>query len=71
MKTLDVTGLSCPEPVVRTLAALNKLAAGESLAVLADTATARDNVLRIAANQGCTATAETIDGQFRITVSKP
>ena len=50
MKTLDVTGLSCPEPVVRTMAALKDLAAGESINVLADTATARDNVIRVAGN---------------------
>ncbi len=48
MKTIDTTGLSCPEPVVRTRAALQSLAAGESLQVLVDTVTARENILRTA-----------------------
>jgi len=70
MKTLDVCGLSCPEPVVRTQAALKTLPAGESLAVLADTATARDNILRTAAQAGCLARADTDGDAFRIVLTK-
>ncbi len=70
MKTLDVTGLSCPEPVVRTMAALKDLAAGESINVLADTATARDNVIRVAGNMGCDVSVETEGKQYRLSVKK-
>lgn len=70
MKTLDVSGLSCPEPVVRTMAALKNLPAGESIAVLADSATARDNVLRTAQNHDC-AVVLAADGQgFRLTITR-
>lgn len=70
MKTLDVCGLSCPEPVVRTQAALKALTAGDSLAVLADTATARDNILRTATQAGCQSTVEHDGDAFRILLRK-
>ena len=70
MKTLDVCGLSCPEPVVRTQAALKALGAGDSLAVLADTATARDNILRTATQAGFLVRADTDGDAFRIVVTK-
>lgn len=70
MKTIDVTGLSCPEPVVRTRAALEKLAVGEQLQVLADTATARENVLRTARSLGCDASVTENGSQFALTITK-
>ena len=70
MKTIDVCGLSCPEPVVRTLAALKTLAAGEALGVLADSATARDNVVRTAGKEGCEVTVTSEGAQFRLTLTK-
>lgn len=70
MKTVDVTGLSCPEPVVRTRAALEKLAAGEQLQVLVDTATARENVLRTARSLDCEAVVAESGGLFALTISK-
>lgn len=70
MKTLDVCGLSCPEPVVRTQAALKALAAGDSLAVLADTATARDNILRTATQAGCRTRVDADGDAFRIVLTK-
>lgn len=71
MKTVDVTGLSCPEPVVRTLAALQSLPAGASLLVLADTATARDNISRTATGKGYQVVV-TADGQrYELTLTKP
>ena len=71
MKTIDVTGLSCPEPVVRTQAALNSLAVGEKLEVLVDTVTARENVSRTAHAAGCDVAIAERDGQFVLTLSKP
>ena len=70
MKTIDVTGLSCPEPVVRTQAALNSLAAGEKLKVLVDTVTARENVSRTARAAGCEVNIEERGGQFCLTLSR-
>lgn len=70
MNRLDVTGLSCPEPVVRTQAALKQLAAGETLVVVADTATARDNILRTAGQMGYAASVEMEAKQYRLTLKK-
>lgn len=71
MKTLDVSGLSCPEPVVRTLAALKNLPAGEALNVLTDSATARDNVLRSADQLAYPVTLSEDGAGFRLTVTRP
>lgn len=70
MKTLDVCGLSCPEPVVRTRAALKTLGPDESLTVLADTATARDNIIRTVAELGLDVSVETEGRQYRLAVRK-
>lgn len=71
MKTIDVSGLSCPEPVVRTQAALKALPAGETLEVQVDTVTARENVLRSARSLGCSAVVETRGEGFSLRLSKP
>lgn len=44
-KQLDVRGLSCPEPVLKTLETIKKIKTGE-LEILVDTDTAKENVLR-------------------------
>lgn len=45
MKTLDVRGLSCPEPAMLTREALIELGKG-TLVVLTDSATSRNNIER-------------------------
>lgn len=45
MKTLDCRGLSCPEPVLKTKAALSDHP-GDDLSVFVDNETARENVMR-------------------------
>lgn len=70
MKQLDVCGLSCPEPVVRTQYALNNLPQGEQLEVVVDTVTARENVLRTAQAMNCTASVEENGKQFKLTLTK-
>lgn len=70
MKTIDVTGLSCPEPVVRTQVALKALPSGEKLEVLVDSVTARENVSRTARAAGCTVAIVERDGQFSLTLSR-
>lgn len=45
MKTLDVRGLSCPEPAMLTREALIELGKG-TLIVLTDSATSRNNIER-------------------------
>lgn len=70
MKTIDTTGLSCPEPVIRTRAALQTLAAGEQLEVLVDTVTARENVLRTARSLHYDAVAADKEGCMAVTIIK-
>ncbi len=51
-ETLEVTGLACPLPVIRTKEALEKEPAKE-LVVVVDNQAARDNVKRFAEGRGC------------------
>ncbi|OAG28189.1 sulfurtransferase TusA family protein [Thermodesulfatator autotrophicus] len=51
MNTVDARGLSCPQPVLLTLEAIEKLKEGE-LVVLVDTEAARENVSRAVTSKG-------------------
>ena len=70
MKNLDVCGLSCPEPVIRTQAALKNLPQGEMLEVLVDTVTARENVLRAATAMKCDVSVEQTGNKFKLAITK-
>ena len=52
-KTIDARGLSCPQPVMMTLAAI-KAGQDDELSVLVDNETSRENVCRVAENRGWT-----------------
>ncbi len=69
MKKIDTRGLSCPEPVLRTRQEL-KNAPGESLDVLVDTVTARENVTRSAKSLGFGVDVEEMDGDFLLHITK-
>jgi len=71
MKSVDARGLSCPEPVLRTRAALAALPRGEQLEVLVETATSRENVLRTARSMGCEVRIEDVGGGFRLIMERP
>jgi tRNA 2-thiouridine synthesizing protein A len=43
-RTLDCIGLYCPMPVIRTKEAIDKLAVGETLEVLADDSAAEEDL---------------------------
>ena len=69
-RQLDVRGLSCPEPVLRTTEVLRQLVAG-TLEVLVDSETARDNVTRSAERAGWGITAQDgPDGSRRLILRK-
>ena len=70
MKRVDASGLSCPEPVLRTRNALKDLPKEEELVVLVDTVTSRDNVTRMAQKQGCEVKAEETAHGFRLVITK-
>ena len=71
MTTVDARGFSCPEPVLRTRKALKTLAAGETLEVLVETVTSRENVRRFALTQKCEVAFNEIDDGFCVVITKP
>ncbi|MDD4952994.1 MAG: sulfurtransferase TusA family protein [Desulfovibrionaceae bacterium] len=50
-QTVDARGLSCPQPVLDTLAAIKELGKGE-IVVLVDTEASKENVSRAAESKG-------------------
>jgi len=70
MKTeLDVRGLSCPLPVVKTKKALEDIEEGEII-VLIERPEGRENVKRFAESQGYEVTIEEKEGLFHIHIRK-
>ncbi|NLP30032.1 MAG: preprotein translocase subunit TatB [Clostridiales bacterium] len=69
-KLVDARGLSCPQPVIKTLNAI-KTADESEIVVLVDTDTAKENVARAAKSKGWNEIdiKEEQDG-YRITISK-
>lgn len=66
---LDVRGLSCPEPNLRTVSALKDLPQGEVLEVLVETATSRDNITRTVTGKGYAVTVEAMDDGFKLIIT--
>ncbi len=68
--TIDARGLSCPQPVLLTLEAIEKINHGQ-LTILVDSDTSKENVLRAAASQGWQeAGVQEQAGEHRITLNK-
>ncbi len=70
IKTVDARGLSCPQPVMLTRQAIEKLTKG-TVEVLVDSHTARENISRLATNSGWIVTIEgQPEGSYRIVLKK-
>jgi tRNA 2-thiouridine synthesizing protein A len=69
MIEVDVRGLSCPIPVIKTKKALEETSEKQVL-VIADNATARDNVTRLAKSKNCTVSVEQKGEDFYLTIIK-
>ena len=67
MVTVEAKGLFCPEPLMMTQDALKKNP-GEQVGVEVDSATPRDNILRLARRKKLNATVDEKDGVFTITI---
>ncbi len=65
---VDARGLPCPTPVVKTREALQR--GCQRLEVLVDNPTARDNVTRFAASQGCSVEVSEEDGMFHLYIMR-
>ncbi len=66
---VDARGLSCPQPVLMTKRALQRLGKG-TLEVLVDTGTSRDNVTRIAEKEGWRVTVTKEGDGFHLSITK-
>jgi TusA-related sulfurtransferase len=67
---IDARGLSCPQPVLDALAAMNRLGSG-SLEVLVDTEASKENVSRAAASKGwAVQVQDSAPGEYRLILSK-
>jgi tRNA 2-thiouridine synthesizing protein A len=69
-KILDLTGLACPLPVVRTKEALEQ-ESDRGLIVVVDNIAARDNVTRFAESRGCKVEAAAAGNCFHLTIQPP
>lgn len=67
MIEIDAKGLFCPEPLMMTQEAIKKNP-GETIVVQVDSASPRDNILRLAHRKKLTVTVEETDGVFTITI---
>lgn len=65
---IDACGLSCPEPVIQTLKAINSGAV--NVEVLVDNTTAMENVKRLAGSKGFSVMVEPQDELFLLKLSK-
>lgn len=69
MKTVDARDIPCPEPVVRTKKALEKITEGK-LTVLVNSTEACQNVQRFAQGQRCGVKVSEKNGVFTIEINK-
>lgn len=69
MRTIDCRGLACPQPVLETKKALEKIDAGEVL-VLLDDPGSRENVRRFAESQGHRVNWAEEKGVFKLRIEK-
>jgi TusA-related sulfurtransferase len=66
---IDARGLSCPQPAVITKNRMDKIGSGV-IEVAVDTATARDNISRLAENQGWRVEIKECGEDHLLTLSK-
>jgi len=70
MNTIDVRGLSCPQPVMNTLEALDRAGSG-TFKILVDTDTSKENVIRSIASRGWSVERVQSDGsEYGIVIVK-
>ena len=67
MVRIDAKGLSCPQPLMMVQEALKK-SPGEQIVVEVDSASPRDNILRLARRKKLSASVSEFEGVFTITI---
>lgn len=66
-KTLDLRGLSCPIPLIRTRDALT---AADVVTVVVDEAAPRENIIKFAKSQNCSVDCSSAGGEHTIVIRK-
>lgn len=66
---LDLRGLECPEPVIRTKKELDKEDVKEVVSVV-DNEVARENLKKLAASMNCDAEVKEVGSDFEVTLKK-
>ena len=66
---LDVRGFSCPQPVVLTRKKIKLMGKG-SFEVIVDTGTSRDNITRLAKNEGWDIKVSEQGNEFLLTLTR-
>ncbi|NLL61781.1 MAG: sulfurtransferase TusA family protein [Candidatus Atribacteria bacterium] len=70
INTVDARGLSCPQPVIMTIREIKKVKKGD-IAILVDTETAQENVVRAAKLQGWNIVeVVSTDGNYKIVIRR-
>ncbi|KYZ75177.1 preprotein translocase subunit TatB [Anaerosporomusa subterranea] len=65
--TLDLRGLSCPIPLIKTKQAMEK---ADCVQVILDETTPKENILKYARSQSFQTECEEVAGEYRITIRK-
>lgn len=68
MMKIDACGLSCPEPVIQTLNAINRGA--RQIRVVVDNSTAMENIKRLATSKGFATTVQSEGDHLLLTLHK-
>ena len=66
---IDARGLSCPQPVVLTRNKMKEMGKG-NFKVIVETGTSRDNITRLANNEGWNIEVQDQGGEFLLILSK-
>jgi tRNA 2-thiouridine synthesizing protein A len=69
IQTVDARGLSCPQPVIMSRAAIKRAGTG-AIEVLVDTGTSRDNVTRMARKEGWQVEVQQAQDGFKLILNK-
>lgn len=69
--TLDCRDMACPQPVIETKKALERLGVGEKLTLIVNTLSGRENCKRFAMSQSCAFTEEPMEaGATKLVITK-
>jgi selenium metabolism protein YedF len=67
---IDLSGMACPLPVIRTKEALEK-GEPQEIIVVVDNVAARDNVTRFAQSRGCAVASAAVANCYHLTITPP